>query len=54
MITVLRTIEWNSTRWWLVEWTRTDFLQMKGRFVRPLNSKEKVDAECEAKLQGWL
>lgn len=50
----MKTVEWDGTRWCLVEWEDVGFLTRKGRIIAPLKSKSKVDAECEAMLQGWL
>jgi hypothetical protein len=48
------TVEWNGTQWVLVKWTDVGFLTRKGDIVASLNSKNRVDAECEAMLKGLM
>lgn len=50
----MKSVEWDGTQWCLVAWEDKGFLTRVGRVVAPLKSKEKVDAETEAMLQGWL
>jgi hypothetical protein len=50
----MRTVEWDGTRWVLVEWKDIAFLQRKGTILISLASRAKVNAECEAMLLGWL
>jgi hypothetical protein len=50
----VKTVEWSGTAWCLVVWEDVGFLARRGRIVKQLRSKDKVDAECEAMLQGLL
>jgi len=51
---MMKTVEWNGTQWCLVEWTDTGFLTRSGRIVALLKSRAKINAETEARLQGWF
>lgn len=50
----MKTVEWVGNAWALVAWADVGHLTRTGRIVAHLKSKDKIDAECEAMLQGWM
>lgn len=50
----MKSVEWDGTKWCLVQWEDKGFLTRVGKIVAQLKSKQKSDAETEAMLQGWL
>jgi hypothetical protein len=50
----MKSVEWDGRQWCLVQWEDKGFLTRVGKIIAPLKSRDKVDAETEAMLQGWL
>ena len=50
----MNTVERVGEAWVLVQWQDVGLLLRKGTVLASLKSASREDAECEARLQGWL